>query len=160
MINFFKYLFSKRSEIQDLDFRDALLAQANARIYRTRTHKTIEIVSLKYLKFIHSLERENAKSVLTQRIKILADNKENILMNNEIKMSVLNKHIPSVSFIKVIEANSMNYLAFEGNGRIAALKEVFGDSTDICVEVERYHFKNKKSIVRKLNRLRKLNGLI
>lgn len=160
MNKIFKYFFGKRSEIQDLDFRDALLAQANVRIYRTKTHKTIEMVPLKYLRCIHSLDRENARNALMQRIKEIERNKDRILKNNEIKMEFLSKFLPSISFIKVIEANSVNYLAFEGNGRIAALKEVFGDSEDIFVEVERYHFKKKKDVVRKLNRLRKLNGLI
>ena len=51
-------------------------------------------------------------------------------------------------------------LAFEGNGRIAALKNFISDSEDIKIEVEQYHFKNKKSIIRLLNRLRKLNRFI
>ncbi|MCK4881716.1 MAG: hypothetical protein KAS92_01685 [Candidatus Omnitrophica bacterium] len=46
-----------------------------------------------------------------------------------------------------------------GNSRELA-KEVFGDREDILVEIEEYHFRNKKDIIRKLNRLRKLNGLI
>ena len=82
------------------------------------------------------------------------------LINNEIKLKSLAEYLPSISCIKVVAANKLNYLAFEGNGRIAALKEVFGDREDILLEVEEYHFKNKKSIIRILNRLRKLNGLI
>lgn len=160
MINFFKYLFSKRSELSDLDFKDALLAQANVRIYRTRTSKTMEMVPLKYLKLIHSLDRENAKAVLQKRVGELNIHKKSILIDNKIKMVNLSEHLPSVSLIKVVEANSRNFLAFEGNGRIAALKEVFGDKEDVCVEVEKYHFRNKKNIIRKLNRLRKLNGLL
>ena len=160
MIGIFQYFFGKRSEIQDLDFRDALLAQANVRIYRTRTHKTLEMVPLKHLKLLHSLERENSKNVLAQRIAEIEKNKEDIIINNEIKMDVLNGFLPSISSLKVVEANRLNYLAFEGNGRIAALKEVFGDSEEVFVEVEHYHFKNKKDIVRKLNRIRKVNGMI
>jgi len=130
------------------------------RIYRKRTHKTVKMIPLKHLKYIHSLNRENARIVLAQRIKDLENNKKELLINNEIKMDALTKYIPSISYIKVVEANSLNYLAFEGNGRIAALREVFGDSEEILVEVEQYHFRNKKDIIRKLNRLRKLNGLI
>jgi len=81
MITFLKYLFGKRSEVHDFDFRDALLAQVNVRIYRKRTHKTVEMIPLKHLKFIHGLDRENARSVLAKRIKELENNKEDILMN-------------------------------------------------------------------------------
>lgn len=160
VINFFKYLFGKRSEILDLDYKDALLAKANVQIYSRKTHKTIEMVSLKYLKSIHSLNRENAKQVLLQRIQQIAKHRDSILKNNEITMQALNQFLPSVSSIKVVQANTLKYLAFEGNGRIAALKEVFGDQKEVFVEVEQYHFKSKKKIVRQLNRLRKLNGLI
>jgi len=160
MINIFQYLFNKRSEIYDLDFRDALLAQANVRIYRTRTHKTIKMVSLKSLKFIHNLERENALQVLDQRKMVLEQYKDKILSQGKINMDILSHYLPSVSFIKVVEANHFNFFIFEGNGRVAALKEVFGDRDDILVQVEQYHFRNKRGIVRKLNQLRKLNGLL
>ena len=124
---FFKYLFSKRSEIYDLDYRDALLAQANVRIYRKRTHKTREMVPLKHLKFIHSLERENARNVLEDRKKALEKNKDHVLVDGMITLSALYKYIPSISPIKAVKANRINYFLFEGNGRIAAVKEVFGD---------------------------------
>lgn len=51
------------------------------------------------------------------------------------------------------------YLAFEGNGRIAAMQKVFTPSDGIEVEVEQYHFRNTRKIVRRLNRVRRLNGL-
>lgn len=159
MINLFKYLFKKRSEIQDLDFSDALLAQANLRIYRTRTHKTKDMVPLKCLKFIHSLNRENARNVLKQRVGVLNEFKSEILVNKEIKMDKIFEYLPSISAIKVIEVNHWNYFVFEGNSRVAALKEIYGDSEEIRIEVEQYHFKSKKSIIRMLNRLRILNKL-
>jgi hypothetical protein len=37
---------------------------------------------------------------------------------------------------------------------------VFGSDADLEVEVELYHFRSSKKIVRRLNRLRRLNGLI
>jgi hypothetical protein len=127
IIKIFKYFFNKRSEIYDLDFKDALLAQANARIYRKRKHKSKKMVLLKHLKPIHGLDRENAQQVLDKRKRELEENREHILINNEIRMDVFMKYLPSISFIRVVEANSMNYLAFEGNGRIAALKEVLAN---------------------------------
>ena len=157
---FFVYLFNKRSEINDLDFRDALLAQANVRIYRTRSHKTFDMIPLNRLQFIHKLQRENALQVLGQRIKIIKEHKDKICIDQKIKMDAINEFLPSVSMIKVIEDNFGNYLAFEGNGRIAALKDVYNDDQSIYVEVEQYHFKNKRKVLKMLNRIRRLNGLL
>lgn len=157
---FFNYLLGKKSEINDLDYKDAVLAQANLRIYTRCINKTTERVPLKYLKYVHPLDRDNSKAVLGQRVEALEMHKEQILEDGVISMDKLIDVIPSISHIKVVEANGKNFIAFEGNGRIAALKEVFGDREDLLVEVQQYHFRNKRPIIRKLNQLRKLNGLI
>jgi len=67
--------------------------------------------------------------------------------------------MPSVSWIKVVQDRPGGYLAFEGNGRIAAMQVVFTPSDGIEVEVEQYYFRNTRKIVRRLNRVRRLNGL-
>ena len=65
-----------------------------------------------------------------------------------------------MSWIKTVCENDQSYLTYEGNGRLAALHEVFGREADLEVEVELYHFRRSKKIVRRLNRLRRLNGLL
>ena len=75
-------------------------------------------------------------------------------------LDVLARVLPSVSWIKVVEAEPGTYLAFEGNGRIEALQAVFGPDDGIAVEVEAYRFRNPRKIVRRLTRVRRLNGLI
>ena len=68
--------------------------------------------------------------------------------------------LPSVSWIKTVRESDQSYLTYEGNGRLAALHQVFGPEADLKVEVELYHFRRTKKIVRRLNRLRRLNGLL
>ena len=65
---------------------------------------------------------------------------------------LLAKHLPSISWMKVVEHSPGGYTAFEGNGRLAAMQEVFSPADGIKVEVEQYHFRNPAKIVRRLNR--------
>ena len=62
--------------------------------------------------------------------------------------------------MKVVEPEPGAYIAFEGNGRLAAMQEVFSPEDGMRVEVEQYHFRNTPKIVRRLNRVRRLNGLL
>jgi hypothetical protein len=59
-----------------------------------------------------------------------------------------------------VENTPGEYLSFEGNGRIAALQMVFDPGEALEVEVELYRFKNKVSVLRRLNRVRRMNGLL
>jgi len=129
------------------------------RIYRTRTHKTIELVPLRKIVYLHKLDRENALNALKKRVQVIREHQAQIVKENWITMTVLAEYLPSVSFIKVILDKKGDYLAFEGNGRIAALKEVYNDSDQIMVEVQQYHFKSDRGVLRLLHRLRRLNGL-
>ena len=56
---FFDYLFSKRSELSDLELKDAVLAKTVLDIHRNRSHKELVRVSLYSLKTLHELDREN-----------------------------------------------------------------------------------------------------
>ena len=50
-------------------------------------------------------------------------------------------------------------VAYEGNGRLAALQTVFSPDDAIEIEIERYHFKDNRSILRRINRVRRLHNL-
>jgi hypothetical protein len=72
----------------------------------------------------------------------------------------LGRYLPSVSWIKVVRESEDAYLAFEGNGRLAAMQTVFTPADGLLVEAELYRFKNPRKIIRRLNRVRRLNGLL
>lgn len=143
-----------------MDHRDALLAEVNLIIYRKVLDKTNEMVCLKDLKYIHKLERDNALVRLQERIEVLQKHKDNILINNTISADSMTEYLPSISLIKVVKDQFGHYLIFEGNGRIAAIKDVFDNHKEIFIEVQEFHFKNKKSILKKLHYLMKINGLL
>ncbi|MBD3867784.1 MAG: hypothetical protein IFK94_06655 [Acidobacteria bacterium] len=52
-----------------------------------------------------------------------------------------------------------SFLAYEGNGRVAALQHVFGPNDGIAVEVEEYRFRRPGRILKALHKLRRMNGL-
>ena len=155
-----RYLLGKTSELEDLDIKDIVMSKAVLDIHRKKTRKEITSVPLFALHQIHTLDRENAIQATRQRIKILREHRADLLKAGVLTCEVLARHLPSVSWIKVVQETPDAFLAFEGNGRIAAMHAVFEPGDDLQVEVELYEFRNSKKIVRRLNRVRRLNGLL
>ena len=160
MRKFFSYLAGKKSEVQELDLKDVVLAKAILDIHRKRTHKETIFVPLFSIRQIHVLDRENALQTNRQRLKTLRARKKELLAAGEITCDALARLMPSVSWIKVVQDRTGAYFAFEGNGRIAALQTVFRPSDGLEIEVVEYHFRNTRKIVRRLDRVRRLNGLL
>ena len=158
--NFFNYLLGKRSEVAEMGVNDVYMAKVILDIHRKRTHKTREMVPLHSLHPIHPLDREETKIATAKRAETLRANKTNILAEKQMTFDRLNEYLPSISWIKVVQDTPESYLAYEGNGRLGALHEVFTREDNIAIEVELYHFRNPKKIVRRLNRLRRMNGAL
>jgi hypothetical protein len=157
---FIDYFFGKRSEVSALEYKDAVLAKTVLDIHRLRTHKEIVSVPLYSLRQVHELDRDNTQEAIAKRAEGLAPHREAILAAGGLTQETLNEYLPSVSAIKVVQQDAETYIAYEGNGRLAAMQRVFSELDGITVEVEQYRFKNPAKIVRRLNRVRRLNGLI
>lgn len=153
------YLWSKKTELTAMNEKDGLLAKVVLDIHRKRSHTTCEMVALADLHPIHPINRENSYHTTKKRIEILAEHKETLLATGALTRDVLSKYIPSVSGIKVVRIAEDRYVAYEGNGRLAALQEVFSPVDTIIVEVELYHFDNPTKIIRRVNRVRRLHHL-
>lgn len=154
------YLLGKRSELEALDLSDVVMAKAILDIHRKKIRKDVVRVPLFSLHQIHTLDRDNAIAATRRRIEVLQAHRQELLLARALTFDVLGRVLPSVSWIKVVEAEPDVYLAFEGNGRIEALQAVFGPDDGIVVEVEAYRFRSPRKIVRRLDRVRRLNGLI
>ena len=157
---FGSYLLGKSDEVQDLDLKDLLMAKVILDIHRTRTSKELVFLPLGHLMPIHKLDRPNAIRATEARVEALGPHRERLLAAGQLNCADLAEVLPSVSWIKAVRENDESYLTYEGNGRLAALHGVFGREADLEVEVELYHFRNPKKIIRRLNRLRRLNGLL
>lgn len=154
------YLVGKSDEVQDLDLKDLLMAKVILDIHRTRTRKELVFVPLGFLKPIHTLDRPNAIRSTEARVEALRPHREHLLAAGRLTCTDLAEVLPSVSWIKTVRENDESYLTYEGNGRLAALHAVFGPGTELEVEAELYHFLRPKKIIRRLNRLRRMNGLL
>lgn len=150
----------KKSEVKDLETKDALLAKVVLDIHRKKTHSSFILVPLFHLKQIHAIDRESAIANTEKRRNKLQKAKDHLLQEKTISREILAKYLPSVSWIKVVKQSDKSFISYEGNGRLAALQKVFDPSDGIHVEVEEYYFKNPQKILRRMERVRKYNGLI
>ncbi len=155
----FSYLWGKKAELSDMDERDALLAKVVMDIHRKRSYSSFVFVPLEDLFPIHPINRENAIAATKERVLALDPVQDKLREIGLLDRQKLNEYLPSVSAIKVVKMGARFYVAFEGNGRLGALQEVFSSADNLELEVELYHFDNSTKIVRRINRLRKMHKL-
>lgn len=160
IINFIDYLFSKKSEVKHLNHKDLLLAKVVVDIHRKRTHSEFTYVPLFSIKPIHPINRKSSLLATQKRAEQLKKHHQDIIEKKNISRDFLANHLPSISWIKVVAAEDHSFIAYEGNGRLAAMHKVFKPEDGISVEVEMYHFRNSKKIIRRMNRVRGLNNLL
>ncbi len=152
------YLLGKRGELAHMDHKDAYMAKVVMDIHRKRTGKTLMRVPLAQLEPIHRIDRESALRSTRERADALRTHRDTLLTTKLLDSEALQTIIPSVSQIKVVRDGD-RWLAFEGNGRLYAMREVFAPEDGMQVEVEEYLFGDSRSILRRLKRVRKLNRL-
>lgn len=155
--NFFRYIYAKRSELQQLRFRDILMARAITDIHRHMVRKKRKLVPLWSVHPIHSLDREAARQKLDDRVRILTGHKDEIMKLKVLTRKRLLDYLPSISGIKVIRDGHGGYISFEGNGRVEAFRQVFSSSDNLKLEVEVYYVDEPKKILRRVRRVQKRN---
>ncbi|NOT87202.1 MAG: hypothetical protein HOP03_03360 [Lysobacter sp.] len=153
-----QYLLGKRSEVAQMDYKDAYMAKVVMDIHRKRTGKRVVRVPLAQLDPIHRIDRESALHSANERAEALRAHRDTLLAAKLLDSEALQAIIPSVSGIKVVR-NGERWLAFEGNGRLYAMREVFAADDGMRVDVEEYVFDDPCSIQRRLRRVRRLNRL-
>lgn len=152
------YLLGKRGEVAQMDYKDAYMAKVVLDIHRKRRDKRIVLVPLARLDPIHRIDRESALRTTAERAAALRAHREALLATKTLDGAALQAIVPSVSHIKVV-ADGDRWLAFEGNGRLYAMREVFAVEDGMRVEVEEYLFDDDRSIRRRLHRVRRYNRL-
>ncbi len=153
-----RYLLGKRGELAQMDHKDAYMGKVVMDIHRKRSGKRLTRVPLAQLDPIHRIDRESALRTAQERAEALRANRDALLTTKLLDSEALQVIIPSVSQIKVVHDGD-RWLAFEGNGRIYAMREVFSADDAMLVEVEEYLFDDPRSLQRRLRRVRKLNRL-
>lgn len=161
LFGFYDYLLNKKSEVANLERKDAILAKTVMDIHRRRSNSEFVTLSLAQLMPIHKIDREGAIEATKARVQTLQKHKQTLADQRVFSREVLAQYLPSVSWIKVIDHPDGTYVAYEGNGRLAALQQVFSKADDIMVEVELYSFeRGEKKILRRVDRVRRYNNLL
>ncbi len=154
-----RYLWGKRAELTEMSEADVLLGKVVLDIHRKRRRSHFVSVPLFSLKQIHPINRDNSVAATEKRIAVLKEHGQAIAQAGHLDRAGLNRYLPSVSAVKVVADGNGNYIAFEGNGRLVALQNVFTPVDNINVEVEEYLFSDSATILRRINRVRALHNL-
>ena len=154
-----RWLYSKRSELAQVQYRDFLMAHIIFEILRTSTRQEFKFITLYHLNPIHPVNnRENTIRFTQERVKNVLKHKNSLLKKREISKEDMIEILPSANYVRAIQSKKGSYYTFEGNGRIAALKEVFLQEDKIEVEVCVYYPKNLKRALAKIKKLKKMYG--
>ncbi|MBN1757358.1 MAG: hypothetical protein JW863_03515 [Chitinispirillaceae bacterium] len=155
-----RYLLGKTSELGDLDTKVLLLTKVILDIHRKKNSTAFVMTPLFSLNPIHAIDRDNALEATRKRAGELMKIKDRLMKEKNITREILAEYLPSVSWIKVVKEREGSYISYEGNGRLAAMQQVFTPEDGIMVEVEEYSFRKPAKIIRRMNRVRRMNGLI
>jgi hypothetical protein len=152
------WLKEKRHEIPRLRLRDALLGKAVADIHRHCLQTVDELVPLQRIQPIHAIDRPGAIATLAKRIATLRHNLADLGPEPSLNDATLRALLPSVSGFHGVRRGS-SVITFEGNGRLAALKEVLGQRSKVAIAVTIHEVDEPGKIARRVQRVRRLNAL-
>lgn len=158
-MNWLQYLWDKLPELKNLGNKDLQLSKLVARIHRKRSRVVRIQAGIDQIQPLHAIDRDTALQRLNERVEALKLVQEEWLQESYISNSLLNQVLPSVSAIKVIRVDEVHdqYVAFEGNGRLYALKQLFNQ---LEIEIDLYEIEQDKTITRRVKRVLQLNKLL
>jgi len=140
-------------------------------IHRLQNSMKFILVELYRLHPIHPIDRKTAQDQVDARAEAALKAKDIIVANDRnISESLLEdneslKALKSVTGIQVVFMGQ-DYVTFEGNGRVYALKQAFKPEDKISVEVRLYEFPDgingeiHQTIIRRINRVRRYKGFV
>jgi hypothetical protein len=156
---FLRYLHGKRRELPYLDASDLWTYLTVASLYWHTKRTECRLVPLETIKTLHPIVRSTAIDLLEGRTKSLTAHRSEIIASGRVGRVLQDACMPSVSPINVVAEDSANYIAFEGNGRLEAIRRVVAGIPGVLVEVVAYYPTNHESCVGRLRQLRTRNGL-
>jgi len=156
---FLRYLCGKRYELQYLDATDLWMYFMVTSLYWHTERTECRLVPLDTIKSLHPIVRSTAVDLLEDRTKSLTAHRSDIIETGRVDRALQDACMPSVSPINVVTEDPSNYIAFEGNGRLEAIRRVVAGIPGVLVEVVVYHPTNHKLCVGRMRHLRTRNGM-
>jgi len=142
--------------------KDIKLAQLNALIHTKYSNTRMVYVPLRCIHPVHPLDRKEVTHKIEKRVKVLEENITDVKRGARLSYEELENYLPSVSPVKVVTVGYNYYVAFDGNGRIEAIKEVIDHRQPFEIEVQVYDFSNPsdhaevESSIREIRRMHRL----
>jgi len=156
---FLRYLRGKRYELQFLDANDLWMYFTVTSLYWHTEQTECRLVPLDTIKSLHPIMRSTAVDLLKYRTKSLTAHRRDIIETGRVDRVLQDACMPSVSPINVVAEDPSSYIAFEGNGRLEAIRQVVAGIPGVLVEVVVYHPTNHESCVGRMRHLRTRNGM-
>ena len=157
---FMRYLGGKRSELRHLNAHDLWTYFTVTSLYWHNKRTEHRLVPLEAIKPLHPIVRSAAIALIEERTKSLTAHRRDIIETGRVDRVLQDACMPSVSPINVMAEDPSHYIAFEGNGRLEAIRRVVAGIPGVLVEVVVYHPTNHESCVERLRRIRAKNGMV
>jgi hypothetical protein len=156
---FLRYLREKRYELQYLDANDLWIYFTVMSLYWHTDRTECRLVPLDTIKPLHPIDRSTAIDLLEDRTKSIAAHRRGIIETGRVDRVLQDGCMPSVSPINVVAEDQFNYIAFEGNGRLEAIRRVVAGFPGVLVEVVVYHLTSQESCVGRMRHIRARYGI-
>ena len=156
---FLRYLGGKRSELRHLNAHDLWTYFTVTSLYWHNQRTEHRWVPLEALKPLHPIVRSAAIALIEERTKSLTAHRPDIIATGRVGRVLQDACMPSVSPINVVAEDSSHHIAFEGNGRLEAIRRVVAGIPGVLVEVVVYHPTNHESCIRRLRYIRTRYGM-
>lgn len=156
---FLRYLRGKRYELRYLNASDLWTYFTVTLLYWHTERTECRLVPLDTIKPLHPIMRSAAIDLLEDRAKSLMAHRRDIIETGRVNRVIQDACMPSVSPINVVAEDPSSYIAFEGNGRLEAIRRVVAGIPAVLVEVVVYHPTNHEACVRRMRYIRTRYGM-
>jgi hypothetical protein len=156
---FLRYLYEKRYELRYLDASDLWMYFTVTSLYWHTQRTECRLVPLDTIKSLHPIVRSTAIHLIEDRTRSLMAHRPEIIETGRVDRALQDACMPSVSPINVVAEAPSSYIAFEGNGRLEAIRRVATGIPGVLVEVVIYHLTNHESCIGRLRHLRTRSGM-
>lgn len=153
----YNYYYDKLRELKEINKSAPYAVILRGLIMATTKSKDKTLVPLKDLYLIHPISHVAAIEKLQKRIAALKELRPahgSIILTS----AILDQKVSSKNLMRAIQTDDGGYVVFDGNGRLAAIQEVFG-GIDTIVEVEVYRTRSRLAQYF-LKRVRQIRGML
>lgn len=153
------YLLKKAKEFSQVDRSASEAVNLRARLVAGTEARERVAVPVSQLASIHPIDRPAALSELAKRRQAFKENEAMIRGNPVLLSKELDTMAPSKNPIRAVRMQKNCYVVFDGNGRVAALRDAIPDIGDARIEVELWRLANPEPIVAQIHKVMEMRGL-